>query len=152
MEKGDYTIKLQIKHDQVSLLEKLTELSIIASIKLPGPVSLDVYELHQQALIDGKKFSSKKLTPYQKCPFFVTGLPSDKSPKGISPSPGSYLLGTFSLSKDELRKKAESFEFAYVFDAEAKNKNNSKSNNESKSQQELYTEALIDLKISWLPK
>lgn len=133
-------------------MEKLTDLPIIANFKLPSAVSLDVYELHQQALIDGKKFSSKKLSPNQMCPFFVTGLPTDKVPKGLSPSPGCYLLGTFTLSKDELRKKAESFEFIYAFDAESKSKNNSKTNNETKTQQELFNEALIDLKISWLPK
>ena len=55
LDKGDYTIKMHIRHDRKEYLDKLSEMSLLLSQKLSNPITLDVYNSHQQAIIGGKK-------------------------------------------------------------------------------------------------
>ena len=58
VEKGDYTLKMHVRHEKKDLLEKLSDLPLLLSQKLSSSVSLDVYASQSQALIYGKKMGS----------------------------------------------------------------------------------------------
>uniref|UniRef100_A0A8C4NKR5 Tripeptidyl-peptidase 2 n=1 Tax=Eptatretus burgeri TaxID=7764 RepID=A0A8C4NKR5_EPTBU len=144
LDKGEYTIRLQIRHDVPAELERLQELPFNVSHKLSTALSLDLYSSHAHALLAKIKFGSTWL-------HCVNNVPSDRIPKGAGP--GCYLTGNLTLSKSELGKKAELFRvFYHLIAPPNKNKNLSKDREKEQDMQEDFTEALRDLKISWMLK
>ncbi|KAI4503188.1 hypothetical protein M0802_001410 [Mischocyttarus mexicanus] len=67
---------------------------------------------------------------------------------------GSYLQGTITLCKDENDKKVDTHTFKYVLSEPNKKQNNctSKSDKEKTTKWDEYTEAIRDLKCTWLAK
>uniref|UniRef100_UPI00398F64E6 tripeptidyl-peptidase 2-like n=1 Tax=Pristiophorus japonicus TaxID=55135 RepID=UPI00398F64E6 len=106
LDKGDYVIRLQIRHETLSELEHLTNLPFHISRKLQAALYLDIYRTHVNALRNRNKFGSLTLPPKYTIPFHVTSLPDDKVPKGTEI--GCQLTGTLTLSKTEMGKKAVS--------------------------------------------
>lgn len=79
LDKGDYTIKMHIRHERRELLEKIVEMPIQLVQKLQNQISLDVYSSQHQATIFGKKSSSLVITPNSEVVTFSIGsLPNDK--------------------------------------------------------------------------
>ena len=78
LEKGDYTILLQIRHDKRDQLEKVKSVVMLLHHKLSTPISCDLYASWQAALTGGKKLNSVSLGKSQRLPVFTAPLPDDK--------------------------------------------------------------------------
>lgn len=74
LEKGDYTLKMHVRHEKKDLLEKLTDLAVLLSQKLSSPINLDVYANHSQAIIGGKKMVAATVPPGHILPVFVAPM------------------------------------------------------------------------------
>ncbi|XP_059507301.1 tripeptidyl-peptidase 2-like [Stegostoma tigrinum] len=154
LDKGDYVIRLQIRHEALSELEHLNDLPFHIDRKLPAPLNLDIYRTHANALLSKNKFCSLTLPPKCTIPFYIVSLPDDKVPKGIEI--GCHLRGTLSLSKTEMGKKADIRRLCYhLISSPNKPKDGNKeksSKDKEKEPKEMFEEAIRDLKIQWLPK
>jgi tripeptidyl-peptidase-2 len=160
LEKGDYTLKLQVRHEKRDLLDRLKDLIILVHHKLATSITLDTYRSQAHALTGARKFSCVNLPPGHICPVYVAPLPDDKLPK--STSSGHFLSGTLTLAKDELGKKADTITFKYTLpESPKKTKSNGATKNKDKDKEKTdkektkedeYAEALRDLKITWIPK
>lgn len=82
LDKGEYTIMAQVRHEDRSLLEKVTQdLPLQVTVKLSSALNLDVYAAADQGLIQGKKSSAAVIPAGHIKPFYVGHLPSDKVPR-----------------------------------------------------------------------
>ena len=78
LDKGDYTILLQVRHDKRDQLEKVKSMVLLLHHKLPAPIGYDLYSSWQAALTGGKKLNSVSLQKSQLCPVFTAPIPDDK--------------------------------------------------------------------------
>lgn len=79
LDKGDYTVKMHVRHERRELLEKIVEMPIQLVQKLQNQINLDVYSSQHQATIYGKKASSHVITPSSKVVTLSIGsLSNDK--------------------------------------------------------------------------
>lgn len=77
LEKGDYTLKMHVRHEKRDLLEKLTDMPIFLSQKLSTPINLDIYANHLQAMIGGKKMVSASIPPGHLFPVYIAPLSNE---------------------------------------------------------------------------
>ncbi|XP_032527236.2 tripeptidyl-peptidase 2 [Danaus plexippus] len=106
VDKGEYTLRLSIRHENRALLERLTELPVVVQQRLAQPITLDVYSDQPQALTGGKKFTSASLASGDVLPLYFAPLPADKISRS-NLSIGVSLTGTVSFVKDELGHKVD---------------------------------------------
>lgn len=154
LEKGDYSIILQIRHDNREMVEKLKDTVLVLHHRLQTAINLDIHTSWQSALSSqGKKLCSLCAHKGITYPLFFSPLPDDKLPK--SHGPGNYLSGSLFVLKDEPVKKSTSVPFKYILtECVKKSKCTNCKNKEvkEKSPEEEYQEALRDLRISWITK
>lgn len=126
LEKGDYTIRLQVRHEKKDLLEKVNDTALIIQHKLASNLALDVYDHYNQAVIGGKKSTTVHLngSVKPKC-FYVAALPNEKINKANLPSGCTYLNGTIQLAKEELGRAPSSRRFKYVIGEQLEQTNKS---------------------------
>lgn len=79
LEKGDYSIRLQVRHDRKDYLEKINEAPILLYQKLANNIPMDMYLSYSQALVGGKKAGiTHNSNPYVVIPLYIAPLSSDK--------------------------------------------------------------------------
>lgn len=76
--KGDYTIRVQVRHEKKDLLEKMNEATLTAAFKLNSPLNLDIYSSYKGALLGDKKINSCTLAALRPGPLYVAQLSNDK--------------------------------------------------------------------------
>ncbi|PFX32477.1 Tripeptidyl-peptidase 2 [Stylophora pistillata] len=151
LEKGDYVLKLQVRHDNKDQLEKLKDTVVLIEQKLSPAITLDTHS-SRLAAMKSSKFSSCTQRPGSCCPVYITPPADDKIPKVAKH--GHILKGTISYVKSETGKKACTYPVQYVVPA-APSKQNSKAATtkpEEKEVKQQFEEAMRDFKISWIPK
>lgn len=97
--KGDYTVCLLLRHDDVPLLEKLKKTSILFDRSLDDKSSLKLsfYTTIDDVLAGSNAFKPSAIAPGTRKPIFVAGPVEDKLPKDAAP--GTTLLGRVTYGK-----------------------------------------------------
>ena len=98
---GNYTALLQLRTDDVDLLEKLKTMNVLIEYHLPKEINLEIYQDRVSSFLGGPsgKFSSKTLEPNNYVPLFVASPPQTSLPKqAVS---GSTISGTLLWNKDQ---------------------------------------------------
>ncbi|XP_062522156.1 tripeptidyl-peptidase 2-like isoform X3 [Corticium candelabrum] len=154
IDKGDYTLRLQVCHSRREQLERLKDMIIVIKHKLPSPVSVDVYGSLTQAMrASGSKCKSLKLGPGNCIPLYIMPPAEDKIPKAVKP--GHILQGTMSFAKDSEVKKVDSCLFSYVISEPPLKRVKSKQDKAQKTTLSLsdqYEEALRSFQLTWACK
>jgi tripeptidyl-peptidase-2 len=156
LEKGDYILRMHVRHEKREMLEKLSDKSLLLQHKLASSISMDVFPTYSAAVTGGKKFSSCTLQPGMSTAVYIPALPTDKLPKNGGSA--SMLTGTISYAKDEIGRKADVYPFKYILTDSHKRSKSEKSESKEKekdkeqSKEEEFTEAVRDLKIVWVAK
>lgn len=78
LSKGEYTIKVQVRHEKKDLLEKVNEATLTATIKLASSLSLDIYTSYKAALLGEKKVTSITVPALRPVPFYIAPLSAEK--------------------------------------------------------------------------
>ncbi|WAR28137.1 TPP2-like protein [Mya arenaria] len=126
LDKGDYTVLFQIRHDKKSTLERVKSAVLLMNYKLSSPLTFDLVPL------------AKTATPGSYLSGTLTLLKEEPAKKA-SAIPFKYVI-------TEAGKKASK-------SANGKDKDKGENSEEkSKSMEEKFMEAQRDLKISWLSK
>ncbi len=109
--KGDYTVRLQLRHDRMELLDKLRDVALLAERALAKELTLPVYGDPNALVTDGAKFAAKKLRAGEKAVCFVGGLRDEPR----EAAPGDVLVGWLSLVKEDVKaRKLDGIPFTYV--------------------------------------
>lgn len=152
LEKGDYVLKLQVRHDSKDQLEKLKDMIVSIEQKLSPAITLETHSSRLASMKSGK-FTSCTRGPGASCPIYIMPLADDKIPKAAKP--GHILKGTVSYVKSETGKKACTYPVQFIVPASASKQNNKAATNKPEEKQPLkqqFEEAMRDLKILWIPK
>ncbi|KAL1392834.1 hypothetical protein pipiens_012189 [Culex pipiens pipiens] len=155
LEKGDYTVRLQVRHEKKELLEKVGEATLLAHIKLANTLSVDIYKSYNQAIANGKKITTCAFPAGVTRPIYLAPIGNEKLQKASFPNQCSWLEGTIVYAKDELGKKCDTHNFQYVLTegpAVKKNGTAGGSPKENKSKFEEYSEGLRDYQVSQIAK
>lgn len=161
LEKGDYFIRMQVRHEKKEVLDKLTETPMLLNQKLTNTITVDVCGTHTQAINGSKKAITVAPVIPSITPLYIAPLQPEKL-FGKNGNLAHYFAGTISFVKDEVGKKVDFYPFKYIMGEPAKTKSSSTGLNNTASKEsvaakdktkpEELAEALRDLKIQWLPK
>ncbi|XP_009617650.1 tripeptidyl-peptidase 2 [Nicotiana tomentosiformis] len=153
--KGEYTIQLYLRHDNVQYLEKMKQLVLFTERKLEEKeiVRLNFYSQPDGPLTGDGSFKSSDLVPGVKEAFYVGPPVKDKLPKN-SPE-GSVLLGRISYGKlvykdSEEGKNSASYQISYLVPPIKLDENKGKSSTDPKTVSERLEEQVRDAKIKVL--
>ncbi|XP_017768276.1 PREDICTED: tripeptidyl-peptidase 2 [Nicrophorus vespilloides] len=149
LDKGDYVIKLQVRHEKKEYLERLTDAPLLLNQKMTSNITMDVYKTYSQAITNGKKASIGQ-SNRGPIPLYIAPLPTDKYTSKNN-NMAHYLTGTVTYAKDELGKKTDVYTMKYVL-GENNKKSSVKSSDKDKTKWEEYLDALRDVKVAWLAK
>ncbi|XP_068626596.1 tripeptidyl-peptidase 2 [Battus philenor] len=145
LEKGDYVLRLNVRHDNRALLEKLQELPVVVQQRLPQPITLDVYCSQAQAITGGKKFTSASLASGTLLPLYFAPVAADKLSRS-SLTVGQTLSGTVTFAKEELARRVDVYSLRLA-PCEPPRRPPAPAR-----RHEDYADAHRDLVATWLPK
>ena len=99
IDKGDYIVRLHVRHESVDALEKQRELSLYVRHTVSGSLGQDVFLSHNAVVRGaGKKTGSERLLKDNEITYYVSTIADDKLPKGVAN--GHFLSGEISFFKD----------------------------------------------------
>lgn len=78
LNKGEYTIKVQVRHEKKDLLEKVNEATLTTHFKLSSSLSLDIYSSYKAALLGEKKVTSLIVPASRPIPFYIAPMSAEK--------------------------------------------------------------------------
>eukprot|EP00887_Chlorella_sp_A99_P002396 scaffold10.g2396.t1 len=94
--KGEYSLRVMLRHEDAALLDRLRQLPLVAERKLDPAVAVPVYESSSDSLKGSNAVGKERwLCAGERCALFVGPVPEDKLPKDATP--GRMLGGTLSL-------------------------------------------------------
>ncbi|CAG9800674.1 unnamed protein product [Chironomus riparius] len=152
LDKGDYVIKLQVRHEKKELLEKANEVVMQVYFKLPSSLNLDIYKSFNNAVLAGnKKVSSFLMSSGSTKAVYVTPLLNEKITKNII-GQSSWFEGTITFVKDEMGRKVDTHAFSYIITEGPMVKKNGSSPKETKTKMEEFKEGLRNFKCDFISK
>lgn len=112
LEKGDYVVKLHIRHEKIELLEKLKEIVLYVRRPISGTLSPELYLSYANLMKGtGKKTGPERIQKDTEVTYFLNVLPEDKLPKGVAN--GHFLSGDLTLYKDAAISKVDKHQIMY---------------------------------------
>jgi tripeptidyl-peptidase II len=154
LEKGDYVVKLQVRHEKKELLERAAEAVMLANIKLANPLALDIYKSYNQAISNGKKITNVQMPAGLTRSIYVAPLSGEKLTKAAVPAQCSWLEGSLSLAKEEAGRKIDTNVFQYILTEgpAVKKASNGNAKDNGKSKADEHKEALRDFQNCQMAK
>lgn len=153
LDKGDYIIKLQVRHEKKELLEKVNEAVLQASFKLASSMSLDIYKSFSNAIVaNNKKITSLPMPAATSKAIFIAPLSTEKITKNAVPQ-SSWFEGQIIYAKEELGRKVDTHNFQYIItEGPVVKKANGGVPKETKSKVDEYKEGLRDYQCQMIAK
>lgn len=154
LDKGDYVIKLQVRHEKKDLLEKVNEVVMQASFKLASSLSLDIYKSFNNAILaNNKKLTSLPMAASLTKPVYIAPLAVEKVTKNAI-AQSSWFEGQIIFAKDELGRKVDTHNFQYIITEGpvVKKANGSSAPKDVKTKMEEYKEGLRDYQCQMIAK
>lgn len=78
LEKGDYVVRMQVRHEKKDVLEKVNEATLLVNYKLGSSIAMEIYRSFNAAASGGKKAPSYVLNSAYPKPIYVAQLPQEK--------------------------------------------------------------------------
>lgn len=153
LEKGDYVIKLQVRHEKKDLLEKVNEAVMLASFKLSSSLNMDVYKTFSNAVLGSKKITTLPMAGSLAKPIYLAPLPAEKVTKNAVPQ-SSWFEGQIIFAKDEFGRKVDTHTFQYIINEgpAVKKANGGGAPKENKTKMEEFKEGLRDYQCQMIVK
>lgn len=153
LDKGDYVIRLQVRHEKKELLEKVNEIVLHASFKLASALNLDIYKSFNNAVIgNNKKIMSLPMVASTTKSIYIAPITAEKVTKNAIPQ-SSWFEGQIIFAKDELGRKVDTHNFQYILtEGPAIKKPNGGTPKEAKSKSDEYKEGLRDYQCQMIAK
>ncbi|EDX06877.1 GD25789 [Drosophila simulans] len=113
LDKGEYTIRLQVRHEKRDLLEKISEANLVASFKLTNPLTLDFYENYNQCIVGGRKYVSSPLRLSTRV-LYIAPITQERLTKANLPAQCAWLSGNLVFPQDEVGRRVAQHPFTYI--------------------------------------
>ncbi|XP_052840735.1 LOW QUALITY PROTEIN: tripeptidyl-peptidase 2 [Drosophila gunungcola] len=130
LEKGDYTVRLQVRHEKRELLEKISEANLVAAFKLTNMLALDLYENYNQCIVGGRKFVSGLLRGSTRV-LYIAPIAQERLTKANLPAQCAWLSGNLVFPQDEAARRVALHPFNYILNPSEKKANTNGSSNGS---------------------
>lgn len=153
LDKGEYTVKLQVRHEKKDLLEKINEAIMLATFKLASSVSLDIYKTFNNAITaNNKKITSLPMEAELPKPIYIAPLSAEKITKNAI-AQSSWFEGQIIFAKDELGRKVDTNSFQYIIpEGPVVKKANGGAPKETKNKLDEYKDGLRDYQCQMIAK
>uniref|UniRef100_F1KRN9 Tripeptidyl-peptidase 2 n=1 Tax=Ascaris suum TaxID=6253 RepID=F1KRN9_ASCSU len=159
LEKGEYRARVQIRHEDESLLEKYRDTTLIVRTKLPTPINFECFANLESAVRgDGKKLNGRVMKPGEVLTVFLGQLPEDKVPKNVTA--GCCLQGMLTVPKIDMARSVVQYRVIYTFNEWGRRQAKGlscvtlakKRDEASANTLQAMNEALRDSQIMWMAK
>jgi tripeptidyl-peptidase II len=157
--KGTVVLKMQVRHEEPSMLEKLKDMTLWIERKMDKDISLTAFSTREDLLVGGKRSMKKRtLRKGSMASVFFAEPSSGKIPSSCKP--GDILTGSYTLESGEASlpgdgKRPGGFPVAYVVGPKMEKPTSEPEVAEAKdprTPEERIGEAIRDVKVSQLEK